>query len=68
MKKIIVVLVFLFAVVVTNAFGQAKIYIAGAYSEGDVRRACYWENGTRIDLPIPAGAKESSTSSIEIKE
>jgi len=64
MKKIIAVMVFLFAVVVSDAFGQAKIYIAGSYKEGEVSKACYWENGTRTDLTDGKG--NSSTSAIAV--
>ena len=46
---------------------NGAVYIIGGYSDddGDTHTACYWKNGVRSDLPLPAGA-ESSTYNIAL--
>ncbi|MCL2243254.1 MAG: hypothetical protein FWC03_02155 [Treponema sp.] len=43
-----------------------SVYIAGSYESGGVWNPCYWINGSRVDLPVPAGATSSGTSGIAV--
>jgi hypothetical protein len=38
------------------------IYVAGSERQGDLERACYWKNGTRVWLTD--GTKLATTNSI----
>jgi hypothetical protein len=46
---------------------NGDVYIAGYYTAGVyTNTACYWKNGERTDLPVPAGVPGSFSNDIAI--
>lgn len=52
-------------ILATQAAVEYDIHIAGYYiTEGRRKVACYWKNGVRTDLPLPAGEAYSDCTGI----